>query len=102
MIKPQQKKKTMKIRKKYKQGQKEKGKNQLTFKIMYYLHTYNEAMKSAESKDWEKVIKSEKKLLESNNTWEILGLDKTKGKKMLSNKWVFEKDKGIKKARRVV
>lgn len=68
----------------------------------YVLLTYNEVMKSPERENWEKAIKSEKESLESNNTWEIVDLEKTKEHKILTNKWVFcIKEDGTYKARLV-
>lgn len=59
-------------------------------------------MKFTERENWEKAIKSEKDSLERNNTWEMVNINKAKGKKILKNKWVFtEKDNCIKKARLV-
>lgn len=85
------------------QPRNKREKRKPTYLHDYVLLTFEEAMKSTEKENWEKAISSEKKSLENNNTWEIVDIEKAKGNKILTNKWVFNiKENGIYKARLVV
>lgn len=69
----------------------------------YALLTYNDAISGTEKDNWKKAIDSEKESLLANNTWEVVDVQEARGKKILSNKWVFRiKDDGTYKARLVV
>ena len=67
--------------------------------------TYTEAITGPDKTKWQIAIQEEKESLNKNEAWEILddGEQETKGKKILSSKWIFKvKDDGRYKARLVV
>lgn len=69
----------------------------------YVLLTYHDAISGPDGQNWEKAINSEKESLAINNTWKVINKEEANGKKILSNKWVFNvKNNGVYKARLVV
>jgi hypothetical protein len=65
--------------------------------------THSECMNDKNKENWKKAIKEEKDSINKNETWEYVDRDQAKGKKILTNRWIFkEKDEGCFKARPVV
>ncbi|KAH9717295.1 hypothetical protein KPL71_021764 [Citrus sinensis] len=52
-------------------------------------NTFGEALRSIESDQWKLAMEEEMKSLHQNQTWELVKL--SKGKKAISNKWVYTK-----------
>ena len=53
------------------------------------LLTYNQAIESEEKEQWLKAIQSEKDSLMKNDTWVYVDEEVTKGKQVLTSRWVF-------------
>lgn len=65
--------------------------------------SYIDAISSPDKRHWMSAIEEEKQSLAENDTWDIVSEDEARGKKLLSNRWVFRiKDNGVYKARLVV
>lgn len=64
--------------------------------------SYQECVKSKDSKEWEKAINEEKESLEKNKTWELIDEKYAQGKQILTSRWVFKiKEDGRYRARLV-
>lgn len=63
--------------------------------------SFEEAIKSSESKNWQKAMDNEMKSLNKNKTWKLV--EKPKDKKIIDVKWIYKKkNENVYKARLVV
>ena len=52
-------------------------------------NTFEEALNSSESKEWQRAMNSEIECLKKNNTWVVI--DKPQNKKIIDVKWVYKR-----------
>lgn len=53
--------------------------------------SYAEAVTGPDAENWKKAIRAEMDSLEKNETWKFVNKARAKGRKILSNRWVFKK-----------